>query len=365
MPINTLLIIRTSAKKSVYKQQDQNIGRRKRLIMNSLLLVSRFKSVLSILSIVFLGLTISMPAFANTADWGLVQRFNEQNKLAEQGNVKAMYDVGKLYQRGRGVNKDITKAAEWFQNASTGGYAAAQARLGILYFEGRGVKQSYKKALKLLNSAANKNIPSAQYQLANMYELGTGVKQNLSKSIAWYKKADQYGYYLAKAKVTRLEKLLKSGGSIKRKATPQSVTKAKKAPSPLIQTILNGRWLKRKSAVGYLPSIISNCTKDSYNSMHCISTSQERSTGTEIITYNTESVISTKNKKSFNIIYTNNVLEVALLAAVDGDGESIDKAPSRIKKGKQGKQRTLKCSLKDNKTIECRKGTSIFNLISQ
>ena len=43
--------------------------------------------------------------------------------------------------------------------------------------------------------------PSAQFQLANMYELGTGVEQNLQKSIGWYKKADQFGYYLAKAKV--------------------------------------------------------------------------------------------------------------------------------------------------------------------
>ena len=49
----------------------------------------------------------------------------------------------------------------------------------------------------------------------------------------------------------------------------------------------------------------------------------------------------------------------------DGDGESVEQAPSRIKKGKQGKQRTLKCVLKDKKTIECRKGTSTFNLISQ
>lgn len=99
--------------------------------------------------------------------------------------------------------------------------------------------------------------------------------------------------------------------------------------------------------------------------MRCISTSQERSTGSEIITYNTESVISAKNKKSFDIVYTNNVLEVALLEEVDGNGEIIEQAPSRIKKGKQGKKRTLKCSLKDDKTIECSKGTSSFNLISQ
>lgn len=263
----------------------------------------KLKYLLSIFYVVFLSLSLSMPVAANPGDWGMVQRFNKQNELANSGNVKAMYDVGKLYERGRGVVKDISKAAEWFQKAATAGNASAQARLGILYFEGRGVKQNYKKALKLLNAAAKQNVPSAQFQLANMYELGTGVSQSLTKSIEWYKKADKFGYYLAKAKVARLQKLLKSGGTIKRKTSAKAVTKAKKASSPLITKLLTGRWLKRKKAVGYLPSIITNCAKDNYNTMHCISTSQERSTGSEVITYNTESDITAKNKSSL-ILYT-------------------------------------------------------------
>ena len=324
-----------------------------------------FKSLTSILSIVFLSLTLSTQVSANPDDWGMVQRFNKQKALADQGNVKAMYDVGKLYERGRGVIKDISKAAEFFQKSASAGYPSAQARLGILYFEGRGVKQDYKKALSFLNSAANKNIPSAQFQLANMYELGTSVSQSLPKAIAWYKKADKYGYYLAKAKVTRLQKLLTTGGSIKRKSTPQAVAKAKKAASPLIQSLLNGKWLKRKKAVGYLPSAIANCAKDSYNSMHCISTSQERSTGSEVITYNTESEISAKNKSSFTIVYSNNVLDVALLTVEDGDGQIVEQAPSRIKKGKQGKKKKYSCSLKNKKLITCSKGPSNFDLISE
>ena len=322
------------------------------------------KLLLPLLSLTFILLILPSPASANPDDWGMVQRFNKQKTLADQGNIKAMYDVGKLYERGRGVVKSMTKAAEFFQKAADSKNPAAQARLGILYFEGRGVKQDYKKALSLLNSAAEKNIPSAQFQLANMYELGTGVRQSLPKAISWYKKADQYGYYLAKSKVTRLQKLLTSGGTIKRSPKSQAVTKAKKVPSPLIQSLLNGKWLKRTTAVGYLPSAISNCTKDSYNSMHCISTSQERSTGSEIITYNTESTITTKNKSNFSIVYSNNVLDVALLAVEDGDGEIIEQAPSRIKKGSHGKKRTLNCILKNNKSITCSKGTSNFELVS-
>lgn len=329
------------------------------------LLTQKLKSFTSVLSLFVIALTLSLPVSANIADWGMVQQFNKKLELAENGKIQAMYDVGKLYQRGRGVNKNINKAAGWYQKAATAGHAAAQAKLGILYFEGRGVPQDYIKAVKLLNAAAKQNVPSAFYQLANMFELGTGVRQDLHQSIYWYKRAKQSGYYLAEGKIERLEKRLQTGAVSKSNSSPTTVTKAVKGSSPLIQTILKGRWLKRKSAVGYLPSIITNCSKGSYSSLHCISTSQERSTGTEIITYNTESIITATSTKSFNIIYTNNVLEVSPLAAVDGDGQTIKKSSSRIRIGKQGKKRKLTCKLKNNKTLTCSKNSSTFILVSR
>ena len=324
--------------------------------------------LLSLLCLLLLSLSISMPVVANQDDWVLVERFNRQLKDAKAGKIKAMYDVGKLYERGRGTNLNLTLAAEWYQKAASGGQASAQSRLGIMYFEGRGVKQNYGKALQLLNSAAKDNVPSAQYQLANMYELGTGVNQDLEKAIHWYNESDKYGYYLAKAKVIRLKKLLNSSaGTITRKtaAPSQAAPKAEKSTSPAIKIITNGQWFKRKKAVGYLPSNISNCASNSYSTLHCISTSQERSTGSELIAYNTESNITIKNNNSFTIHYTNNVLDVTSLSVEDGDGVAIEQTPSRIKKGQKGKKRTLECEIKDKKLISCTKGSSSFVLVTR
>lgn len=326
---------------------------------------SKNKVLFSTFILFFFALTLSLPASANMGDWAQVKQFEKKSKLASEGNLQAMHDLGKLYERGRGTNRNIRVAAEWYQKAASAGHTSSKARLGILYFEGRGVKQNYQKALTLLNAAAKDNIPSALFQLANMYELGTGVRQDLHISIALYKRAQQYGYYLAENKIARLEQLALTGAKINNKAIQQPAKNTVTAAAPLLQTILNGRWLKRKSPVGYLPSIISNCAKSAFNTLDCISTSQERSTGSEVITYNTESIVTTINKTSFNVEYTNNVLEVALLDVEDGNGVAIEQAPSRIKKGKQGKNRTLECHLKNNKTIECRKGTSTFDLISQ
>ncbi len=304
-------------------------------------------------------------SFADTSDWALVERFNLKLKAAKEGKISAMYDVGKLYERGRGTDINLTSAAKWYQKAADAGDAFAKSRLGIMYFEGRGVEQNYKKSLQLLNAAVKKNIPSAQHQLASMYELGTGVAQNLQKAIHWYTQAEKNGYYLAEGKLARLKTLLRNGGTINRTTSTQASANKNRKPSSLIKIITNGLWFKRKKAIAYLPSNITNCVNNAYNSLHCISTSQERSTGSEIITYNTESNIKINGNNSITITYANNVLNVTPLAVEDGDGNLIEQVPSRIKKGKQSKQRKLTCQNKNSKIISCTKGGSTFDLISR
>lgn len=319
-------------------------------------------SVTKILAIFLISISLNLPVAANTSDWVLVERFEKQLAAANSGKLGAMYSVGRLYERGRGVDKNLTEATKWYKKAANSGQYSAQARLGIMYFEGRGVKQNYKQALKLLNSAAKNKVPSAQFQLANMYELGTGVPQDLKKAIYWYGQSDKYGYYLAKDKISRLKNLpVATSGKVKRTAAVRSASR----PSTILNTITHGQWFKRKKAVGYLPSNISNCVNGSASTLRCISTSQERSTGTEIINYYTESNITIKNNTSFNIVYTNNVLSVESLTVEDGDGALIEKTVSRIKKGKQGKKRKLACKIKNKNIISCTKGSSSFDLVSR
>jgi hypothetical protein len=319
----------------------------------------------NIILIICLGLTFSASVNANQADWGMVDRFNKLMVLAKQGNVNAMYEVGKRYERGRGVDKNYAEAANWYQKAASAGQTAAQGRLGILYFEGRGVSQNYKIALDLLSSAAKDNIPSAQFQLANMYELGAGVGENLELAISWYKKAFANGYYLAQAKVETLSKRVTSAASQPQTPAVQAQAKARLRNSPLVQNITSARWFHSKEPVPYLPSNISNCVQTTHNNVNCISTPQERSTGKELITYNTESTIEIVNGSSFNVSYVNNVLDVTLLSVEDGDGEVVKPVTSRIKKGKRGKSKELSCQLKNKNLISCDKDGSIIELINR
>ena len=50
-------------------------------------------------------------------------------KAAEQGVVKAQYNVGVAYEMGRGVAKDHAQAVMWYRKAAGQGHARALERL--------------------------------------------------------------------------------------------------------------------------------------------------------------------------------------------------------------------------------------------
>ena len=75
--------------------------------------------------------------------------------LAEQGNATAQYNLGALYERGRGVAKDQAAAVEWFRKAANQGNAKAQFNLGFRYSAGTDVPQDDVQAYMWLELAAS------------------------------------------------------------------------------------------------------------------------------------------------------------------------------------------------------------------
>ena len=70
---------------------------------------------------------------------------------------------------GRGVERDLAKAFEWFQKAADKNHAMAQGELGYMYRSGQGVQKDYDKALKLYLKAAEQGCAPAQCELGLMY----------------------------------------------------------------------------------------------------------------------------------------------------------------------------------------------------
>ncbi|MDR1656940.1 MAG: sel1 repeat family protein [Deltaproteobacteria bacterium] len=100
------------------------------------------------------------------------------NKLADEGDPNAMYELSLLYFTGTGVQLDPVKGIELLKQAANAGSASAQYRLAIIYYFGEGVAEDKSETVKLLQSAAEKSEPEAQFMLGVMYANGDGVEKN-------------------------------------------------------------------------------------------------------------------------------------------------------------------------------------------
>lgn len=129
------------------------------------------------------------------------QDFQEAIRLfcqeAEQGNALAMYDLGRMWADGLGVEADPDAAKEWYRKALDAFLSAEkklperkktylQYRIGKMYLAGLGTDQSYETAALWLDRAAEKSHKYAQYTLAGLYAKGQGVEKDLKHAFELY-----------------------------------------------------------------------------------------------------------------------------------------------------------------------------------
>ncbi len=128
---------------------------------------------------------------------------------ADKGNVPAIYNIAKMYQRGQLGEENIPKAQEYYARTLKG-FLSLQAsagkmqpyvwyHIGKLYNLGYGTEQDYTEAFKWFQKAAIADNGYAQYSLGNLYHYGNGTEQDYEKAFEWYKKSadkhNAYAYY--------------------------------------------------------------------------------------------------------------------------------------------------------------------------
>lgn len=114
-------------------------------------------------------------------------------KAADQGNVRAQYNLGVMYDHGDGVEQDYAEAVNWFRKAADQGHARAQFNLGNMYSDGTGVDQDDAEAVRWYRKAADQGLAYAQFNLGYMYSNGHGVDQDYAEAVTWYRKAADQG----------------------------------------------------------------------------------------------------------------------------------------------------------------------------
>jgi len=119
---------------------------------------------------------------------------------AEKGDLKALLTLGKLYYQGLGIEKDFSKALEYYEQALSIDIhnRLVLNQLGIMYYKGEGSEVDFRKAASLCERAANKGQAGCQYYLGLMYVNGEGVTQDIDTGISWMKKSAAQDFPVAK-----------------------------------------------------------------------------------------------------------------------------------------------------------------------
>ena len=119
------------------------------------------------------------------------QLIKNLEKAVEEGDVKALYDLGQAYDS----MGDFNKSFYWYQKSAEQGNLCAQLQISIMYGLGEGIKKDSNKSISCIQKLAEFGFDEAQLVLSNMYEIGVDniVEQDFSKAYFWLKKAADQG----------------------------------------------------------------------------------------------------------------------------------------------------------------------------
>lgn len=114
-------------------------------------------------------------------------------RAAEAGDPDAMYNLGVLYESGRGVEENFEQSVHWYERALEAGVPDAAFNLANFHREGVGVEQSYERAIELYEIAAQDGHPGALNNLGGMLLNGMGVEADPETAAQLFYLAAQQG----------------------------------------------------------------------------------------------------------------------------------------------------------------------------
>lgn len=130
--------------------------------------------------------------------------FRTFQKAANLDHVMAYYNLGILYDLGKGVSRDREKAVRWYRQAAEQGLACAQFNLGQMYFLGDGVEQNPREAFLWYQKAADQGLPEAQAMLGAIYLEGNVIPRDRNQGLAWLRRAADQGLEAAQETLEKL-----------------------------------------------------------------------------------------------------------------------------------------------------------------
>lgn len=108
--------------------------------------------------------------------------------LVRKGNTRAMYELGKMYLNGDGVEQNYKAAYNLFSKSAKEGQIKAFCKMAFMHQKGLGRPVNVRNAYLLYKRAADAGNVQGYYGTGYLLYKGLGVKQNYDKAIEYLKK---------------------------------------------------------------------------------------------------------------------------------------------------------------------------------
>ena len=123
---------------------------------------------------------------------------------ATKGDPMAQYNLGLMFEYGKGREVSWSLAEKFYQQSSNQGFAAAATALANICLHELNGACDKQKAIDLYRTAANAGDMTANYMLGIFSEKGRYVSVNLSNAVKFYQQAANSGDVKAKLALARL-----------------------------------------------------------------------------------------------------------------------------------------------------------------
>ena len=114
-------------------------------------------------------------------------------RAASLGLAPAQYRLGSMYEKGAGLPRDPAAAKRWYLKAAEAGNGRAAHNLAVMNTDSAVGQPNYPEAAKWFRKAAELGVRDSQYNLAILYARGLGVEKDLGRSFLWFSLAAQQG----------------------------------------------------------------------------------------------------------------------------------------------------------------------------
>jgi len=158
--------------------------------------------------------------------------FNSEMQHAENGNAESQYNIGNMFTKGNGTGIDLKQAVSWYEKAASQGHIKAAYKLGLAHYEGAGVRKSGKQALKWFSIAADDGYAPAHYYLGKLHAEGNGVRRNYGTALEWFTRAVDGGFDQARGEMIDVTERIQMQAAGSKPAKPRAKKIAKAKPKP-------------------------------------------------------------------------------------------------------------------------------------